>query len=1048
MLYLDPELTKPVKELKEKWKLLPAFLQARGLVKQHIESFDHFLSTDLKTIMNSNKEVRSEADPKFFFRYTSIHIGRPSVNEDMIEKMVSPHECRLRDMSYAAPVYVDVRYTKGNQVVVHKNLMIGRIPIMLRSSKCQLRGKTERELEELKECPFDPGGYFIVKGTEKVILIQEQLSKNRIIIEKDAKDNLCASVTSSTHERKSRTVIAQKQARFHLQHNTIGDDIPVIVVLRAMGMTSDQEIVSTIGAELGDLLAPSLEESAAMGIHSQEQALDYIGGKIKAKRPPGMAGHRSNLSKVDEARNILASVVLAHVPVRHFNFRPKCVYVAHMIRRILLTQLKKIKLDDKDYYGNKRLELAGQLMSILFEDLFKRFNADIQRAADGTLAKRTAEAFDVLRSVRQDTITNGMLNAVATGNWILKRFRMERLGVTQQLSRLSYISALGMMTRVTSQFEKTRKVSGPRALQPSQWGMLCPSDTPEGEACGLVKNLALLTHVTTDEESSSLRALAYTLGVEDAEPMSGEELNDPLCYTVFLNGLILGLHREPHLLAARLRALRRRGLVGEFVSIFVHEGHRAVHIASDGGRVCRPLIIVDPVTCAPRITRAHLRDLALGLRDFPSLLAEGAVEYVDVNEENNILVALRDADITAATTHVEVDPMTILGVVTGLIPYPHHNQSPRNTYQCAMGKQAMGTIARNQFERIDTVLFLLVHPMKPLVRTRVIDMIHFDDLPAGQNAIIAVMSYSGYDIEDALVLNRASLDRGYGRCFVMRKHATTVRKYPNGTHDRLAAPPATDDVKYRPGKFGGLDPDGLPRVGYALPPGSIMVNKEMPVNTSDHTANVDLPDGGYKPSPLTFRAPEAGVVDRVLLTSTPTDHLLIKVLMRHTRRPELGDKFSSRHGQKGVVGLIAAQEDLPFNDNGIIPDMVMNPHGFPSRMTVGKMIELIAGKAGVLDGVRRYGSAFGGDPVASCSAALVTAGYHYGGKEILTSGITGEPLRSYIFFGPMYYQKLKHMVLDKMHARARGPRAVLTRQPTEGRSRDGGLRLGEMERDW
>jgi DNA-directed RNA polymerase III subunit RPC2 len=467
------------------------------------------------------------------------------------------------------------------------------------SSRCWLRGKSAGELEDVKECPFDPGGYFVVRGAEKVILIQEQLSKNRIIIERDAKDNLCASVTSSTHERKSRTVIATKGGRLHLQHNTIGDDVPIVVVFRAMGVTSDAEILSLVGSdpELVALMGPSLEEAATLGVYTADAALDFIGAKIKAKRAPGVSMGRTSMSKTDEARNVLATVVLAHVPVPAFNFRPKCVYLAHMLRRILSTALGRIKLDDKDYYGNKRLELAGQLMALLFEDLFKRFNADLKRAADTVLSKPArAEAFDVLRSVRTDTITNGMLNAVATGNWVLKRFRMERMGVTQQLSRLSYISALGMMTRVTSQFEKTRKVSGPRALQPSQWGMLCPSDTPEGEACGLVKNLALLTHVTTDEDPAPLRRLVYALGVEDAEALTGEELNDASAFTVFVNGLIAGVHRQPHALAERVRGLRRRGRVGEFVSVFVHEGHRAVHIASDGGRVCRPLLIVDRAT--------------------------------------------------------------------------------------------------------------------------------------------------------------------------------------------------------------------------------------------------------------------------------------------------------------------------------------------------------------------------------------------------------------------------------------------------------------------
>lgn len=474
---------------------------------------------------------------------------------------------------------------------------------------------------------------------------------------------------------------------------------------------------------------------------------------------------------------------------------------------------------------------------------------------------------------------------------------------------------------------------------------------------------------------------------------------------------------------------------------------RLVHIACDSGRVCRPLIIIDPRTHRPRVTAQHVADLENNVRDYFSFISDGCVEYLDVNEENNALIALREADIGPSTTHVEIDPMTILGVVAGLIPYPHHNQSPRNTYQCAMGKQAMGTIARNQLERIDTVTYLMLYPHKPMVTTRTLELMHFDELPGGQNAIIAVMSYSGYDIEDAVVLNRASLDRGYARCVVLRKFVTAMRRYSNQTYDRIVGPRGPS-ASARNSKMKAVDFDGLPRVGAIVEPNTVLVNREMPLNTSEHMQNPDLPDDGYKPAPMVYKAPAAGVVDRVMVTSAVGDgHLLIKVLMRQTRRPELGDKFSSRHGQKGVCGLIVDQADMPFTDAGICPDMIMNPHGFPSRMTVGKMIELVAGKAGTLDGVRRYGSAFGGDKVAAVSAELVSRGYHYAGKDFLYSGITGEPLQSYIFFGPMYYQKLKHMVLDKMHARARGPRAVLTRQPTEGRSRDGGLRLGEMERD-
>lgn len=994
----------------------------------------------------------AQSDPKFFLEYTNIYIGQPSVEEeDMVERSVSPHECRLRDLTYSAPVFVDVRYTRGDTVVDRKKLHVGRIPIMLRSALCTLTGKRPAQLIALSECPYDPGGYFVIKGTERVVLSQEQLSKNRIILELDPKGDVSAAVTSSTAMRKSRTVVHLKRNFIHMKHNTVGEDVPIVIVFKAMGIVSDQEIVALIGAEdaFSEYLVASLEEAAALGVFTQQQALDYLGTLIKAKR---LAGSSSSLGKADEARNILTDVVLVHVPVVAFNYKLKATYMAQMVRRVLLCATGRIALDDKDYYGNKRLELAGQSIALLFEDSFKRFNGELARQADNVLSKPSrASSFDVVKHVRPDIITSAMVQAISTGNWSLKRFKMEQAGMTQQLTRHSYMSAMGLMARVQSQFEKTRKAAGPRALQPSQWGMLCPSDTPEGEACGLAKALALLTHVTTDEESDPVHRLCFDLGMEDIELLAGEEINAG-CFLVFLNGLLIGAHRRPHALAFRLRSLRRVGLLGEFVSVYVHEEQRVVNLSTDGGRVCRPLIIVDPITRRPRITSQHIVDLEAGLRDFNSFLADNCIEYVDVSEENNCLVALRDADITSSTTHLEIDPMTILGVVAGLIPYPHHNQSPRNTYQCAMGKQAMGTVALNQLERIDTLILLMCYPQKPLVRTRVSDMIGFDNLPAGQQAIIAVMSYSGYDIEDAIVLNKASLDRGFMRCWVMRKYATQMQSYQNGTYDRVVGAPAEDDPAVSANmqqRLKAVDRDGLAMVGHRVLPNGILVNKESPVNTTETRTTSMTPVASYKPTPLSFKSGKStwAVVDKVMLTSTPAAKLLIKILTRQLRRPELGDKFSSRHGQKGVCGLISPQADMPFNDEGICPDLIMNPHGFPKRMTVGKLIEMIAGKASVLDGYRRYGTAFGGDKAADISAALVQRGYHYAGKEYLTSGITGEPLKAYVFFGPMYYQKLKHMVMDKMHARATGPVTLLTRQPTEGRSRDGGLRLGEMERD-
>lgn len=1013
-------------------------------MRQHIDSYNHFIDQDIKQIVYANQKVTCETDPNFYLKYLDVRVGRPTVEEDMISSETTPMECRLRDTTYGAPIMVDVEYTRGGkQLVRRKGVVIGRMPVMLRSCRCVLTGKTHEELSRLQECPYDPGGYFVVKGSEKVILIQEQLSKNRIIIELDKKDQVMASVTSSTHERKSKTNIITKAGRVYMHHNSFTEDIPICIILKGMGVVSDQEIVQLVGHQYTEDLVPSLEECSRAKVFTEAQALEWIGSKVKLTS----RFSSSRKPKQDLARDSLAGVVISHVAVINYNFQPKAIYTALMVRRIFAAIKDRSLLDDKDYYGNKRLELSGQLLALLFEDLFKRFNTELSKQAEQVLSKPNRVAdFDVLKFIRQDLITNGLNNAMSTGNWSIKRFHMERAGVTAVLSRLSFIAGLGMMTRITSQFEKTRKVSGPRSLQPSQWGMLCPSDTPEGESCGLTKNLALLSHVTTDDEEVPVARLAFNLGVEDIELLCGEEVHYKNVYTVFLNGRILGVHRDPTRFARDFRRLRRSGQLPTFVSIVEHEAQRAVNISTDGGRVCRPLIVAE--RGRPRVTAKHLKELQRGVRTFDSFLKDGLIEYIDVNEENNCFIAAREVNLTPQSTHLEIEPMTVLGVVAGLIPYPHHNQSPRNTYQCAMGKQAIGAIAYNQLNRIDTLLYLMVYPQKPMVKTRTIEMVGFEKLPAGQNATVAVMSYSGYDIEDASVMNRASLDRGYGRCIVLKKTVTAVKRYANQTLDRIVAPPEDAGASKATARYRTLDVDGIARVGEQVESGDVLVNLQSPINTNDTLANpTALADHQYRAAPVSYKGSGQSIVDKVLLTSNDYENFLIKLLMRSTRRPELGDKFSSRHGQKGVCGIIVPQEDMPFNDQGVCPDMIMNPHGFPSRMTVGKMIELLAGKSGVVEGALKYGTAFGGDKVTDVSSILVRNGFAYSGKDILTSGVTGEPLSAFIFMGPVYYQKLKHMVMDKMHARARGPRAILTRQPTEGRARDGGLRLGEMERD-
>jgi len=1090
------------KSLETPWTVIESYFKdqhLKQLVRHQLESFNNFVNIQIqKTIdMFNPVKICSENDYdkehgkynlEIFITFENFHLYRPQIHENNgASKLMFPQEARLRNFTYSSMMTIDlnIKYIvySGEKMEniqtfykILPKIHIGKLPIMLKSSVCVLNQYSHINENIIGECKFDAGGYFIINGSEKTVLGQERAAENRVYCFNVSKANNKWSYMAEIKSVPDFKCISPKQVTMmitsknngfgpiiYIQIPRVKQPIPLFVVFRALGIISDKEICEKIILNIEDSkykkmkygLQGSIVESNT--IMTQELAIKYLMTYVMFT-PINMDKEPGIKKKHEFTLDILNNDLFPHC---HDKIQ-KIYFLGYMTNKLLKCSFEWIPFDDRDSYLNKRIDLTGTLLNNLYRNYFNKLVKDMQkqiiREINNGSWKSTEDYLNIINTtniykiVKSTTIENGLKRALSTGDFGIKNINSNKVGVAQVLNRLTYISSLSHLRRINTPIDKSGKLIPPRKLHNSSWGFICPAETPEGASVGVVKNLSYMTHITIPINSGPIHEYIKPFIIPLSE-LSSIELDKYV--KIFINGAWLGISKNPYELFTTFQQYKYKGIINIYTSIIFNIKNKEIRICNDAGRLIRPvlrvknnnnIILTQDIINKIKSNELNWNDLLINCN-----IPESVIEYIDPEEQSYSMIAMNPVNLLYTPsnqyiykyTHCEIHPSTIFGILASCIPFPDHNQSPRNTYQSAMGKQAMGVYVTNFDTRMDKTAYVLTYPARPLVDTRLMGMVKLDKLPAGSPVIVAIMTHSGYNQEDSLLFNQGSVERGLFQATIYHTEKDEDKKINGDEEIRCNPDPSkTKSMKY--GNYGKITSNGLVPENTLLENNDIIIAKVVPIkeNRNDHTKIIK-----YEDLSRTYRTNEESYVDKNFVERNGDGYSFAKVRIRTLRRPVIGDKFSSRHGQKGTIGNIIPECDMPFTSTGVKPDIIINPHAIPSRMTIGQLKETLLGKVLVELGLFGDGTSFGDLSIDTICKELTKVGYESNGNEVMYNGLSGEQIETSIFIGPVFYQRLKHMVRDKQHSRSIGPMVNLTRQPAEGRSRDGGLRFGEMERD-